>query len=416
MPASFICQALLPSGNHNHHHTSISHIHHDHPLHLDDPTILAASVTTTTATTTSTSPTSLCFSSGYDPSSYLAVSTVPPLDISARAISPCLSDISEAKTFYSTVNVTEVSVDTYDSPLASNPPATESLDHMNGSSERVNVVAAAPSTPPSAGHHTAKRKRTISPPSPSHRSPGHVRSTSRSTRGSAPASRRSSLHSHRRAATVSLTPSVVDRKDPETKRENLLALHRESCRLFQSNGLQQPSLQDKRPLPVLSNTTPYPPQASSEFSSPPASPIVYTRLSFPGREHEPGPGDIPQDTHVSPSKANPDAPKQVTATVIDWTSPSTRRREYEKIDRASTGMRGFWRRVAPRWCQFGDRYMPFFEEGKDGKGNYEGSVRRFRLNLPEEPEKESGKTRFHRGLKLKKSSVIHILGVRRQTV
>lgn len=64
---------------------------------------------------------------------------------------------------------------------------------------------------------------------------------------------------------------------------------------------------------------------------------------------------------------------------MEWTSSSTRRREYEKIDRASRGIRGLWRRVAPRWCQGRNSRTPFFEEGKS---NREGSVRRFRMDLP----------------------------------
>lgn len=73
---------------------------------------------------------------------------------------------------------------------------------------------------------------------------------------------------------------------------------------------------------------------------------------------------------------------------MEWTSTSTRRREYEKIDRASRGIHGLWRRVAPRWCQTRESRLPFFEEGKTSR---EGSVRRFRMDLPdEEPEIASG--------------------------
>lgn len=70
---------------------------------------------------------------------------------------------------------------------------------------------------------------------------------------------------------------------------------------------------------------------------------------------------------------------------MEWTSPDTRRREYEKIDRASKGVRGLWRRVAPRCFQTHDSRTPFFEEGKPER---EGSVRRFRMDLPEDEEPE----------------------------
>jgi hypothetical protein len=88
-----------------------------------------------------------------------------------------------------------------------------------------------------------------------------------------------------------------------------------------------------------------------------------------------------QGHNYSPSASSIHVP----ATVMEWTSPSTRRAEYEKIDRASRGVRGLWRRVAPRWCQSRDSRTPFFEEGKNAR---EGSVRRFRMDLPDEEESD----------------------------
>ncbi|KAF7115377.1 hypothetical protein CNMCM5793_002193 [Aspergillus hiratsukae] len=388
MAASFTCQrAMLPSGN-----PHISHTHQgSHSIHVDEAA-LASSITTTTSTSFSLTP-------GYDqPASYLAVSTVPSLNVTTRAISPCLSDISETKTFYSTVEVTEIPADACDSPTALDLTSKDCLDQMETRLThpvRQPYTPVSPSSPSSDRHRTPKRKRTVSPSSS--KSPDHHR-TSRSTRRSTPTSRRSSLHSHQRAATTSLTPSIVDRKDPVAKREDLLAFHRESCRLFQDPA-----------------TLTYD-RASSEFSSPPASPIVRTRLSIAAREPELDTSLTDHPTCVPTTAVVDDPPKPVTATttVIDWTSPSTRRREYEKIDRASTGVRGFWRRVAPRWCQFGDNRMPFFEEGKNGKGNYEGSVRRFRMDLPDEPADE-GKSRSRGGLKFKKKLIVRPFAPRRTT-
>ncbi|RHZ67728.1 uncharacterized protein CDV56_108849 [Aspergillus thermomutatus] len=418
MAASFTChRAMLPGGN-----PHISHTHHgSHSIHVDEAA-LASSITTTTSTSTISSPTTFSLTPGYDqPAPYLAVSTVPSLHITTRAISPCLSDISDTKTFYSTVEVTEIPADACDPPTPLDVTSNECLDQMETSLSRPvrqpDTAAVTPSTPSSDRHRTPKRKRTVSPPSSS-KSPDHHRSTSRSTRRSAPTSRRSSLHSHRRAATTSLTPSIVDRKDPVAKREDLLALHRESCRLFQADEIQPSCLQERRSPPAsLPYMTSCAHRTSSEFSSPPASPIVYTRLSAAARENGPDSSQSPSHpTYVPTTDSRADGPpKQVTATVIDWTSPSTRRREYEKIDRASTGVRGFWRRVAPRWCQFGDNRMPFFEEGKNGKGNYEGSVRRFRMDLPEEPADATGQSRSRRGLKFKQKLIVHRFGARRST-
>ncbi|KAI5290601.1 hypothetical protein KEM54_001044 [Ascosphaera aggregata] len=74
-------------------------------------------------------------------------------------------------------------------------------------------------------------------------------------------------------------------------------------------------------------------------------------------------------------------------TVMEWTSPNTRRREYAKIDKSTRGIRGFWRRFAPACCQASSAPVPFYDghevKKKKGKG-YEGSVRRFRMDVEEE--------------------------------
>ncbi|RAL15085.1 uncharacterized protein BO97DRAFT_403721 [Aspergillus homomorphus CBS 101889] len=223
-----------------------------------------------------------------------------------------------------------------------------------------------------------RRKRTPSPSSPatttattsSSSSSSSSSSTSRHHRKTSLQSRHSSLHSHRRTATsATTTVSITPIADQPTRREDLLALHRESCRLFQ---------QQQQPLsPTTSPSTPRNQRSPSTSSNLTTNPQRNSPISI-------------RDVHKTPVRASTlpvwdrpdDHPSKTTVTVIDWTSPSTRRREYEKIDKASSGVRGFWRRVAPKWCQSRARRMPFFEE-KDGKGNYEGSVRRFRMDLPE---------------------------------
>lgn len=258
-----------------------------------------------------------------------------------------------------------------------------SVSRMNEPSSSAGFTTMDPGSPT---RYTPKRTRTAtsSPPSSySHASSHHhhYRSTSRSTGRSNPTSRRSSRHSHashRRVPTsVSLTPSVrsASRCPPDQKRETLLALHRESCRLFQDHHeVVTPPFMTKMAVQHIPSAT------SSDIGSPPLSPGLYAQSSISDHSHLHERPDsiyqIPQAQHR----------KQPSNTVIDWTSPSTRRREYAKIDRASRGVRGLWRKVAPRWCQFGNDRMPFFEPDKNGKGNYEGSVRRFRMDLPDEPE------------------------------
>ncbi|KKK16044.1 hypothetical protein ARAM_007795 [Aspergillus rambellii] len=260
---------------------------------------------------------------------------------------------------------------------------------------------------PSQSLRAPKRKRTVSPPqSLSARTFDEVqqqlRSTSRSSRRSVPHSRHSSIHSHYRTATnASLTPSSAP--DSPNRRENLLALHRESCRLFQDHeigGVPLPARRQSSSPPSSPHTPPRALRTSSNISSPPVSPILEAQpsVSIECRRDSSSKEAFYTTRHVAttPLTFHP-AP-----TVIDWTSPSTRRREYEEIDRATSGVRGFWRRVAPRWCQFGHARVPFFEE-KDGKGNYEGSVRRFRIDLPEEPVADGSP---RRGLNLKQKLTV----------
>jgi hypothetical protein len=183
----------------------------------------------------------------------------------------------------------------------------------------------------------------------------------------------------------------------QKKRDDLLALHRDACRLFQESGLTSAHIgpdavpqRDAEFRPVRSYTAPAHPVtrgsfASAKLYSPTLPPTVRSQRSppFSAADHD---GDISDDELLSRKTSVDEEPYvPVPATVIDWTSPSTRRREYEKIDRSNRGIRRAWRRLAPKCLQSSNR-MPFFEEGKDGKGNYEGSVRRFRIDIPDDKD------------------------------
>ncbi|KAJ5788191.1 hypothetical protein N7457_003181 [Penicillium paradoxum] len=231
----------------------------------------------------------------------------------------------------------------------------------------------------------------------------HSRSASRSTVRSRPNSRRSSLHSGRRIVhKASIVPVVSARSSPLDKRESLLALHRESCRLFQgdlsnrSSAEIQPSLQ-RTPSSAYQSRLDRRTSSDKDLSAP-SSAVTPSYSTFRFESESTSPISKSTSHHVSskdrsnPMAASGHSPSSssihVPATVMEWTSPDTRRREYEKIDRASRGMRGLWRRVAPRCFQTRNSRTPFFEEGKPDR---EGSVRRFRMDLPEdeEPERDS---------------------------
>lgn len=81
-----------------------------------------------------------------------------------------------------------------------------------------------------------------------------------------------------------------------------------------------------------------------------------------------------EETIVPPETAN---------TTMHWMSPGTRQRQYEKIDRANSGLRGFVSRVVPR-CVSGPPPPKFYEKDKSDAG----SVRRYRICDDEEEKGE----------------------------
>ncbi|ETI26548.1 hypothetical protein G647_03325 [Cladophialophora carrionii CBS 160.54] len=84
-------------------------------------------------------------------------------------------------------------------------------------------------------------------------------------------------------------------------------------------------------------------------------------------------------------------------TVISWTSNATRRTEYEKIDRAHSGVRGLVRRVWPQCLRRRNGRRGFFTGDCDGD-----SVRRFRMGVSEDDdsdaENEIGQSFDHGGV------------------
>ncbi|KAJ5590242.1 hypothetical protein N7450_004214 [Penicillium hetheringtonii] len=269
------------------------------------------------------------------------------------------------------------------------------------------TMAAFPDSPPTS----TNRPRRASRPTSATGSAQHSRSNSRSTARSRPPSRHGSLHSSRRAVTTaSIVPVPPARPSPHERRASLLALHRESCRLFQEmDDTANVFPDDIRSVPALSRAPSSTYNSRRELDgrtssdadgSGPPSPVASSqssrRFEFEHRnsisstispiplQHRDRSNTLPSKTpeynseHIQSSSASS---IHVPATVMEWTSPESRRAEYEKIDRAGRGVRGLWRRVAPRWCQTREARTPFFEEGNTCR---EGSVRRFRMDLPDE--------------------------------
>lgn len=188
------------------------------------------------------------------------------------------------------------------------------------------------------------------------------------------------------------------------KRDQLLALHRDSCRLFSnSSNIDQLTLPREQTL-------------HSPFVSPAASPILQSQRSQSFPIGFPVDSDMSDEDLLRSSASSrrqyrintdtietvPEKPEQLQqeqphvppATVTEWTSPSTRRREYEKIDRSNRGFRRIFRRLTPSCFQSDvNTRTPFFEEGN--KKNYEGSVRRFRMDIPDDEVPGDGHNKNH---------------------
>ena len=190
-------------------------------------------------------------------------------------------------------------------------------------------------------------------------------------------SRQSSKQSSRRApATSDMTRPAPPRRIissqtmPISSRDvdDVFALHYRSCSLFRNvsvaGGPESYTSRSGSTVPDPSSPLPDEPSALT----PPSTMEPATAVSMT---------NSPKDSdEITVHHELPD-------TIIHWTSPSTRRREYAEIDRSHRGVRRFLRKVTPRWCS-GSLSQPFY----DSKDNSDlGSVRRYRLDLPE-PELE----------------------------
>lgn len=151
--------------------------------------------------------------------------------------------------------------------------------------------------------------------------------------------------------------------------DDVYALHHRSYNMFQN-----PSLHTS---PVL----PSPTNSQSRHSD-----LRPSTSSFSGAERF----SNEQDDHPKQSEDTiVAAPRPSTA--MQWTSPCTRKREYERIDRANSGVRGFLNKVMPR-CVSGPQEK-FYEKDQSDTC----SVRRYRLDDEDvvAAEKELARSQTH---------------------
>lgn len=143
-------------------------------------------------------------------------------------------------------------------------------------------------------------------------------------------------------------------------------------------------------LPFSSTLNP-PPAFSLSLASRSHTPPTITPVSFPLRRQRTGSlNSVDQDVPETLGEGPYQFENFVPASCIDWTQPSTRQREYRKIDQSCRGLRGLWRRLTPRWCHGKGGHLNFFREG-DKCDN--GSVRRYRISIAGKGDKPNSRIR-----------------------
>lgn len=227
--------------------------------------------------------------------------------------------------------------------------------------------------PTASPSRSSSRDYQSSIPTASRATSRHADSLSRKSTGSYPTPRPSLIHSassfHRPSSAYNKArPAMSIRTSSRPSTHNLakdpLTFHHNSCRLFQSLGAH----------------------LAYHQRSPNACPTEgLTGTNDPLSRH----GSIPAHLSAAATSDGLNSPstdasttKPTPPTIINWTSTSTRRREYEKIDKSHRSLRGWWRRVAPRWFpRPRSSRMGFYDGDSDA-----GSVRRYRIELPAEDD------------------------------
>lgn len=213
-------------------------------------------------------------------------------------------------------------------------------------------------------------------------------------RSCTPSRPRSQRRSWRRSRVTipARTSSLIQTKrrtspHPKLKRADSISLHNRNCKLFSSID-EILALTRESPPPRYSEAMTRPP-TRSRASQIDITTLYATVVTMPtiNRSSTPlAPTSMPPSRRDSVLAAENPPTRPNYNTVMSWTSDETRRREYEKIDRAHSGFRGFLKQVLPRsWQKC--RRRDFFKGEDDGD-----SVRRFRVSLPERMAESTRKT------------------------
>ncbi|KAL5328313.1 hypothetical protein ACEPPN_001812 [Leptodophora sp. 'Broadleaf-Isolate-01'] len=201
-----------------------------------------------------------------------------------------------------------------------------------------------------------------SPQSPT--SASHSRRTSTSSsvkRLSSPSTNPTSARPKRRTTNSSSSSSTAR---PSTKRTSRSSA---TAQLRTSNPGSRPTLPSR-------HTTPYTNHQTQQQQP-------YQFFQFPALTDA-----SPPNTTSTPSSNQPTTiPHPPPPTIQYWTSDSTRRLEYAAIDAASKGVRGFFIKLLPDCILPQSSRRTKFHCDDDAESDC-GSVRRYRLVLPEEKD------------------------------
>jgi hypothetical protein len=202
---------------------------------------------------------------------------------------------------------------------------------------------------------------------------------------------RGSKHSSRRTSCTLVDPSRPARQyrikssqsNPTGDIDDVLALHFRSCSLFDN-----PSYYSPLPSPAVSGYAAVngsgsvrastdigsrngnPPSGLRDYQSTDYFNITNPKIRV-SQDYEQN-----EETTATPQSQN---------TTMHWMSPSTRKRQYENIDKANSGLRGFVSKIVPR-CVSGPPPPKFYEKDKSDAG----SVRRYRVSDDAGEEDEGG--------------------------
>jgi hypothetical protein len=244
------------------------------------------------------------------------------------------------------------------------PQAQDDADQNNRSLYKASSVKSVSSAPSSK---SSRRDSAVSSSTQSRRKIKVTRSASHQ----GPRSASSSTAARPQTRRIPSSPHVQTRKQ---NIEEALALHERSIRIFgpssrPTTSSGAPMTPTERPFLYRSTTTADVPLRRGDA---PSGPV---------RSHT-SPEDIPRNDIVEEELQYDNF---VPATTMHWTSAETRRKEYSKIDRSNKGVRGLMKKWFPKLTTRASD-SKFYDEKE---GSTAGSVRRFRIDLPDEEEKGS---------------------------